>query len=165
MPGNKKPRKKKASGTVRAFKALQDGGPLLKHQPWKLQAVFGTVQGIVDRIDTQGTVDYNDEGTPMFHDPYDQCWYPIEPSLRGMCDAFDIHSSRFNRPVVTAGLLAFIKKLKDHEEVDDDDIAAARDSIYRMTVEASHMTSAYATAIVRDSQIKFALEDHLRENE
>jgi hypothetical protein len=156
MAGNKKPR--------RPYTPRWDqGNKLLMHEPWRLRAVFGTVEAIMDMIEQDDTITTDADGVPIFCDAFDGCWYPVEPSLRGMCDAFDIHSTRWSRPVLTDGLLNLITKLKNDEQLVEQDLRDARASINSMKREASHMSVEYAKAIVKDSQIKFALEDHIRE--
>ncbi|SIT50492.1 conserved hypothetical protein [Paraburkholderia piptadeniae] len=151
MPGTKKPRKPFRPSWNR-------GGVMLRTQPWKVAAVFGSVEKILDQLDTDGTITTAEDGTPLFRDDSDQCFYEMAPSLRGLTDAFDLHSSRNTRPVTTAGLLALLAKLEAKEEVDDDDIAIARESVRLMRAESMNFTADYANQIVRDTQIKFELE-------
>ncbi len=151
MSGTKKPRKQYRPSWNR-------GNAMLRHQPWKVAAVFGSVEKIIEQLDTDGTITTDEDGMPLFRDDFDGCFYAMAPSLRGLTDAFDLHSTRNNRPTTTAGLLALLAKLEAKEEVDDDDIAKARASVGMMRAEAMNFSAHYADRIVRDTQIKLELE-------
>jgi hypothetical protein len=151
MPGNKKPRKKH---TPRSRDDM-----LLRHQPWKVAQVFGTLDGIMHALETDGEFRLDEDDTPMYRDPFDQCWYPIGPSLRGMCDAFDIHAARKGIPEVTEGVRNLYTLIEEGQELCQTDLDMAYRAIAAMKREAMSMTSAYATQIVIDSQIKFELDD------
>lgn len=134
------------------------GGKLLRHEPWKISGVFGPIESIIDQLDTDGTVLTDDSGAALFVDHVDGDHYRMGPSLRGVTDAFDLHSRRNERPILTNGLAVLYLKLEGRHNIEQRDIDAARRSVSAMRSECAQMTSAYASRLVRDVQIQFELE-------
>ncbi len=94
MAGNKKPRKK--------YQPRWNGGNVkLKTEPWKVAAVFGPLENILDELESDGTVSSMPDGTPIFQDTNDGCWYPMAPALMGVVDAYEIHEKRTGRSMVS----------------------------------------------------------------
>jgi hypothetical protein len=155
MAGNKKARKPYQP-------KWNAGGRLLRHEMWKISAVFTPVEAIVEQLEHDGTVTTDESGAPVFSDRTEGCYYAMGPSIRGLTDAFDLHSNRNKRPILTNGLAVLCGKLELGHEITALDIAAAKRSIASMRQESAHMTSRYASALVADVQLKFELEDVMR---
>ena len=155
MPGNKK------TGKQRRPK-WNAGGTLLRHEPWKIAGVFAPIEAILSELERDGTVTTDQNGKPLFFDKTEGHCYAMGPSIRGLTDAFDLHSRRNNRPITTNGLAVLCLKLEMRREVEAADIAAAKRSVTAMRAESAHMTSAYASRLVRDVQISFELENVMR---
>lgn len=154
------------AGTKKTRKPYQPkwnaGGTLLRHEMWKISAVFTPVEAIVDQLERDGTVMTDENGVPVFSDRTEGCYYAMGPSIRGLTDAFDLHSNRHKRPILTNGLAVLCGKLELGHEITELDIAAAKRSIAAMRHEAAQMTSRYASALVQDVQLKFELEAAMR---
>lgn len=58
MAASKKPRKPHR-------KCWNAGGVLLKSEPWKVRAVFGPLEAILDQLEQHGTVDIAGNGAPV----------------------------------------------------------------------------------------------------
>jgi hypothetical protein len=138
------------------------GGTLLRHEMWKIAAVFAPIEAILAELEHDGTVTTDQNGKPLFFDKTEGHCYEMGPSIRGLTDAFDLHSRRNNRPITTNGLAVLCLKLEMRREVEAADIAAAKRSVAAMRAESAHMTSAYASRLVSDTQLKFELEDVMR---
>lgn len=151
MAGNNKPRK--------AHKpSWNNGGAKLKTQPWKLRSVFDPLESIIDQLEQEGTINTSDTGTPMFKDETDGHWYCSVSALNGVVEAYEIHEKRFGRNLNLEPLRQLSNKLQYGMLIFDSDTKAVRACLARMRLETMQMTSAYAKELVKDFQIKEALE-------
>lgn len=151
MAGTKKPRKA-------YHKTWNSGGVLLKSQPWKLRAVFSPLESILDQLERDGTVDCAANGVPVFKDENDGIWYCTVSALNGVIDAYEIHERRFNRNLHLEALRQLSNKLKYSMPLFESDTKAARECMARMRLETAQMTADYAKQLIKDFQIKEALE-------
>jgi len=134
------------------------GGPLLKTQPWKMRAVFGPLEAIVDQLEDEGTINTSADGTPMFRDQADGVWYCTVSALTGIYEAYEIHERRHRRNLNLEPLRRLAHKLQQGELIDDTDTRDVRSCIGRLRMETLQMTADYAKELVSDFQIKEALE-------
>lgn len=151
MAGNKKPRKQHRPG-------WNSGGVLLKSQPWKMKAVFGPLESILDQLERDGTVDCATNGAPVFKDNVDGHWYCTVSALNGVIEAYEIHERRYNRTLGLEPLRILSNKLQYGMPIFESDTKAARECLVRMRVETMQMTADYAKQLTKDFQIKEALE-------
>lgn len=151
MAGTKKPRKAYRPG-------WNSGGVKLMAQPWKLKAVFGPLEAILDQLEQDGTVDAAGNGAPVFKDEVDGHWYCTVSALNGVIDAYEIHERRYNRNLNLEPLRQLSNKLKYGMPIFESDTKACRAALQRMRVETMQMTADYARQMIKDFQIKEALE-------
>jgi len=151
MAGNKKPRKKRV-------KFWNSGGVTLKSQPIKMRLVFGPLESIIDQLEREGTVDCATNGTPIFKDDCDGHWYCTVSALNGVIDAYEIHERRHGRSLNLEPLRVLSNKLSYGMPIFESDTTAARACLGRMRAETMQMTSDYAAQLIKDFQIKEALE-------
>jgi len=157
MAGNKKPRKPRAQGWDR-------GSKLIKHEPWRLQAVFAPIEHIINELDENEEVLVmvdDGEEVPCFTHWLDGNTYPIKPSLEGLCDSFDMHAERWDRPFHSDGLRDLMRLLEDGADLCQLDLSRARDSIKAMRAEAALMTIRYASDLVTTTQIKIEIHNRM----
>lgn len=151
MSVSKKPRKSHRP-------AWNSGGVLLKSQPWKMQAVFGPLESILDQLERDGTVDIAGNGAPIFKDQNDGHWYCTVSALNGVIDAYEIHERRFSRSLNLEPLRRLSNKLRIGMPIFESDTKDSRACLARMRVETMRMTADYAKQLIKDFQIKEALE-------
>lgn len=157
MPANKKP-KARAQGWDR-------GGKLLRHEPWRIHSVFAPIDHILTELDqSEEVMIMVDDGVevPCFKHFMDGCTYPIKPSLEGLCDAFDMHCERFNRPGMSEGLRDLMQLLEDGADLCQMDIVRGRESVALMKREAACMTIRYASDLVQRSAIAIEIHNKLQ---
>jgi len=138
--------------------AWNAGGVLLKAQPWKIKLVFGPLEAIIDQLEQEGTITTSASGTPMFQDSAAGHWYCSVSALNGVIEAYEIHERRYNRALGLDPLRVLTNKLQYGTPIFESDTRAARACLARMRLETAQMTSEYAKGLVRDFQIKEALE-------
>ena len=151
MAGNKRPRKQHRP-------SWNAGGVLLKSEPWKLRAVFRPLECILDQLERDGTVDVTPSGVPIFKDSGDGNWYCTVTALNGVIEAYEIHERRHQRPLNLEALRVLSNKLKYGMPIFDSDTKSARGCLDRMRSETMLMTADYAKQLIKDFQIKEALE-------
>lgn len=152
MAGNKRPARK-------AYRQKCGGGNLkLKTEPWKVAAIFNPLTAILDQLEQDGTKDVAGNGTAIFKDHNDGCWYDSEVAIMGVVEAYEIHERRSGRLIDLGPLRQIANKLKYDMPIFAGDTAAARACLARMKAETLEMTANYAKQLVADFQIKEAIE-------
>lgn len=152
MAGNKKPRKQ--------YRPRWNGGNVrLKAEPWKVAAVFGPLENILDELESEGTVSTMPDGTPIFQDTNDGCWYPMAPALNGVVDAYEIHQTRTGRAMPLATLRQLAHKLEIQMPLFKADTDAARAALEALKAETMQMNAGYAKDLVRTVQIRIEFEE------
>ena len=131
---------------------------MLKSQPWKMKAVFGPLESILDQLEQNGTVDCATDGAPIFKDQNDGHWYCTVSALNGVIDAYEIHERRHGRLLNLGPLRKLSNKLKYGMPIFEGDTQECRACLQRMRLETMQMTAGYAKQLIKDFQIKEALE-------
>lgn len=143
---NKKYRPRLAGDTIK-----------LKMQPWKVAAVFGPLESILDQLEQHGTIDVAGD-RPVFRDHNDGHWYDTPAALVGVIGAYEIHEVRTGRPLQLEPLRRLANKLQYGMPVFSSDTEDCRACLVRMKAETIEMTAGYARDLIKDFQIKEALE-------
>jgi hypothetical protein len=147
MAGNRKP-------TRKAHRPKWNGaGVKLKTEPWKVAAIFNPLTAILDQLEQEGTIDVASNGTAIFKDHNDGCWYDSSVAIMGVVEAYEIHERRASRALDLGPLRQIANKLKYDMPITSDDTAAARACLVRMKAETIEMTSGYAKQLITDFQI------------
>lgn len=149
---SKKPRTKK-------YSPRKAGDVKLKFQPWKIRFVFQPLVNILDQLEQDGTVNTSASGTPMFKDEKDGHWYCTVSALNGVIDAYEIHERRHDRDLGLEPLRILSNKLQYGMPVFESDTESVRACLSRMRQETMQMTADYAKQLIKDFQIKEALEN------
>jgi hypothetical protein len=136
----------------------------LKMQPWKVAAVMNPLLAIVDQLEHQGVIDVTRSGRAVFKDPSDGYWYDTPVAIIGVVDAYEIHVRRTGIDLRLDALRRLANKIEYHMPVMAEDTNAARDCLDRIRVATLEMTAGYAKQLVKDFQIKEAIEETLGES-
>ena len=131
----------------------------LKMQPWKIKAVFDPLLAIIEQLEREGTKDVAPDGTAIFKDHVDGCWYDSHVALIGVCEAYEIHELRSGMPLNMEPLRRLANKLKYDMPVFESDTQDVRACFDRMRAATLEMTAGYARELVRDTQIQEKLQE------
>lgn len=133
----------------------------LKMQPWKVAAVFDPLTAILDQLENEGTIDATQKGTAVFKDHCDGVWYDSSVAIMGVVEAYEIHEIRAGCSLELAGLRKLANKLQYGMPISADDTKAARACLGRMKAATIEMTAGYARDLIKDFQIKEALQKEM----
>ncbi|WAL81498.1 hypothetical protein OYT13_16800 [Pandoraea sp. XJJ-1] len=151
MAASKRPRK--------PYRPGRNGcGVLLRAEPWKVAAVFGPLEQILDELEGEGTVSAMPNGTPIFQDTNDGCWYEMVPALAGFVDAYEIHESRCGRAMPLEPLRLLARKLEVSMPLFDTDTVPARAALAVLKAETMNMRADYARDLVQTVRIQVEME-------
>ena len=131
--------------------------PLLRHQPWRIYAVFEPIETILTRMERDGTIDAA-SGVPVFCEHGAGGWYEVGPALEGVLQFHEIAASRYGMPCDLAGLQRVAKKLDVGAPIFEADIAAARASINSCKRQAMGLRQSQAIDIIDTVRISMALD-------
>lgn len=151
MAVSKRPRKQHRPGRTGC-------GIRLRAEPWKVAAVFGPLERILDELECEGTVSAMPNGTPIFQDTNDGCWYEMVPALIGFVDAYEIHQSRCGRAMPLEPLRLLARKLEVGMPLFDTDTVPARAALATLKAETMNMRADYARDLVQTVRIQVELE-------
>jgi hypothetical protein len=127
----------------------------LKMQPWKVKAVFDPLYAIIDELEQDGTVNIESTtGNAIFKDPIEGQWHDMYAALMGVLDAYEIHEKRVGRVLAMEPLRQLADKLKNGDELYEEDTVAVRACLARMRAETLEMTAGYARDLVKDMQLQ-----------
>lgn len=154
MPGNKRHRK--------PHRPVSPLSAKLRTQPWRVAAVFGPLEAVIAQIEQSGTVTADGQGTPIFKDGNDGCWYATVPAIEGIVDAYQTHEVRSGRPMPLDRLRQFARKLEYASPLTLADCAAVKEDIAVLRRETMSMTIDYASSLVTTTQIKIELQEQER---
>jgi hypothetical protein len=150
------------TATKRRNKAYRPRDPesiKLRMQPWTVAAVMNPLLAIVDQLEHQGVIDVTRSGQAVFKDYNDGYWYDTPAAIRGVIDAYAIHERRIGAELHLDALRRLANKIEYHMPVMVDDTAAARDCLDRIRAVTLEMTAGYAKQLIKDFQIKEAIEE------
>ncbi|AHB08507.1 hypothetical protein U875_14155 [Pandoraea pnomenusa 3kgm] len=152
MSRQKKPRNKRYSP------GRNGCGVRLRAELWKVAAVFGPLEQILDELEGEGTVSATLNGTPIFQDTNDGCWYEMVPALTGFIDAYEIHESRCGRAMPLEPLRLLARKLDVGMPLFDTDTVPARAALATLKAETMNMRADYARDLVQTVRIQVEQE-------
>lgn len=147
-----------ASKRKKQYRPRPVGGVKLSTQPWRVVAVFGPLEAILQQIEQDGTVTTDKQGMPIFRDNNDGCWYATTPAIEGIIDAYQTHEHRSGRPMPLDSLRRLASKLEYASPLTLGDCAAVKRDLTVLRRETMSMTLDYAASLVRTTQIKIELE-------
>lgn len=151
-----------AAKRQKAYRPRPIGEAKLRTQPWRVAAVFAPLEAIIRQIEQDGTVTTDKQGTPIFQDLGDRCWYATTPAIEGIIDAYQTHEIRSGRQMPLDSLRQFANKLQYASPLTLEDCAAVKRDLTLLRQETMGMTIAYASSLVTTTQLKIELEQQER---
>lgn len=131
--------------------------PLLRTQPWKILAVFGPIERILHRLESDGTVEVTGRQV-VFKEDSTGGWYDVVAALRGVIDFHQLAAERYGIPAETAALVKFANKLQLDSPIFEADIAAVRSDIVSCKQQAMRLRVSEAESILRTVQVSAELD-------
>lgn len=129
----------------------------LRHQLWKVHAVFSPLESIIDQLEQHGTIDETPSGQAVFKN-HEGDWFDTAAAVIGVVEAYEIHEIRTGRPLNLAPLRQLANKLQYRMPIFESETKAVRECLARMKAETLEMTAGYARDLIKDFQIKEALQ-------
>ena len=102
--------------------------PLLKHQPWRIFAVFHPLESVLDRLERDGTVDAVGRQI-VFREASAGDLYDLPAALRGVIEFYRLAQEKYGLDAETGAMEKFANKLDYGMPVFEEDLAAVRADI------------------------------------
>lgn len=135
--------------------------PLLRTRPWKIYAVFGPLESILNQIEKDGTV-MACGNQIVFLEDGSGGWYDAVAALHGVIEFHQIAEMRYGLAVDTAQLIKLANKLDSGAPIFESDIQAARESINHCKRQAGQLRESQACDLVDTVRISMEM-DKIRE--
>lgn len=124
----------------------------------KLDIVFGIIERILTDMEQTGEVETMPDGTPIYFNEADQCYYPIAGSFHSICDTFDMLAETHRWTPQPPGLRDLAKKFDYGMVMAQHDTDAARVTIAWMrecmlTITPNQFTQASMVINQRDELV------------
>ena len=121
--------------------------PLLKHQPWRIFAVFHPLESVLDRLEREGTVDAVGRQI-VFREESRGELYDLPAALRGVIEFHQLAEVKYSIDGETGVMEKFANKLEYGMPVFESDIAAVRENIATCKRQAMALRVSQATALI-----------------
>ena len=121
--------------------------PLLKHQPWRIFAVFHPLESVLDRLEREGTVDTVGRQI-VFREESAGELYDLPAALRGVIEFHQLAEVKYSIDGETGAMEKFANKLEYGMPVFESDIAAVRENIATCKRQAMALRVSQATALI-----------------
>jgi len=116
------------------------------------------IDSILAQIDNHGTLNVDERGVAVYFNHMDGQTYETAPALRGVRDFFEMWSVRHGQALQLAALEQFIEQVDQVRPISDADISAMQVQLAVLRCVASRMSPADAADLVRQTQVKEAME-------
>lgn len=131
--------------------------PLLRHQPWKIAAVFFPIEHILSRLEIDGTVEVAGRQV-VFKEDMKGGWYDAVAALRGVIQFHELAASRHNLPVDVSAMVRFANKLESGSPIFEPDLEAMKTCIDACKRQAMKLRVSEATSIVDTIRISAEID-------
>lgn len=131
--------------------------PLLRTQPWRIVTVFGPIERILHRLETDGTVEVAGQYV-VFKEDGRGGWYDAVAALRGVIQFHELASTRHKLPIDVQPLVKFANKLEASSPLFEEDIAKVRSCIAACKRQALQLRLSQADDIVKTIQISMRID-------
>lgn len=121
--------------------------PLLKHQPWRIFAVFHPLEAVLDRLERDGTVDSVGRQI-VFREEAAGDLYDLPAALRGVIEFHQLVETKFGFSAETGAMDKFANKLEYGMPVFEQDLAAVRENITACKRQAMALRVSQAAALI-----------------
>lgn len=131
--------------------------PLLRTQPWRMTMVFGPIERILHRLESEGTVEVAGRHV-VFKEDGRGGWYDAVAALRGVIEFHQLAQSRYGYPADVEALIKFANKLEAGAPIFEADIAQVRACIDSCKRQALQLRLSQADDIVKTIQISMRID-------
>ena len=131
--------------------------PLLRTQPWRMTMVFGPIERILHRLESEGTVEVAGRHV-VFKEDGRGGWYDAVAALRGVIEFHQLAQSRYGYPADVEALIKFANKLEAGAPIFEADLAQVRACIASCKRQALQLRLSQADDIVKTIQISMRLD-------
>ena len=121
--------------------------PLLKHQPWRIFAVFHPLESVLDRLERDGTVDTVGRQI-VFREESAGELYDLPAALRGVIEFHQLAEVKYGIEGETSSMEKFANKLQYGMPVFEQDLAAVRENITACKRQAMALRISQATSLI-----------------
>jgi len=121
--------------------------PLLKHQPWRIFAVFHPIESVLDRLERDGTVDTVGRQI-VFREESVGDIYDLPAALRGVIEFHQLAQSKYGITAETGAMEKFANKLDYGMPVFEEDLAAVRANITSCKRQAMSLRVSQAVGLI-----------------
>lgn len=136
----------------------------LRHDPWRLKSVFDPLTNILDQLERDGTLTVmGEEEQPVFKDLGNGRWYDMPAALLGFVELFELYEVRYKAVLPLAPLRQLHTKIIEGQDIEMDDIKAARESSATLHTACLDLTIIEAEELVNDFLLKEALNGNVIE--
>jgi 23S rRNA maturation mini-RNase III len=129
---------------------------LLKTQPWRVRAILDPLDAALSDLMDRG-LDVA-EGAAIFK-VTGRGVYQLAPAIEGVLAVIHIAKTRHGWLIDETPLERIMRRLKTDAIIFPHDVSAARHTVANLYPLFLHMRVTEAEALMRDAQIRFALED------
>ena len=131
--------------------------PLLRTQPWRMTMVFGPIERILHRLESEGTVEVAGRHV-VFKEDGRGGWYDAVAALRGVIEFHQLAQSRHGHPADVEALIKFANKLEAGAPIFEADLAQVSAGIASCKRQALQLRLSQADDIVKTIQISMRLD-------
>ena len=131
--------------------------PLLRTQPWKVMAVLSPIEGILKRLESDGTVDAIGRQI-VFTESSSGERFDLPEAIRGVVDFHELAASKYGLPIDVDALRRFANKLHAGSPIFEADVEASRRCLKACWSQAMQLRVSQAAELVRTVQIGAEIE-------
>ena len=131
--------------------------PLLRTQPWKVMAVLSPIEGILKRLEKDGTVDSIGRQI-VFTESSSGERFDLPEAIRGVVDFHELAASKYGLPIDVDALRRFANKLSAGSPIFESDVEASRRCLQARWSQAMQLRVSQAAELVRTVQIGAEIE-------
>ena len=131
--------------------------PLLRTCPWRVMAVFGPIERVLHRLETDGTVEASGRQI-VFKEDGNGGWYDLPAALIGVVDFHELAASRHRLPIDVSAMRRFANKLESGSPIFEQDLEAVKACIAACKQQSLKLRVSEATDIVDTIRIGAEIE-------
>lgn len=131
--------------------------PLLRTCPWKITLVFGPIERVLHRLESDGTVDAIGKQI-VFNEHGNGGRYDLVAAIRGVVEFHELAATKYGLPVNLDALTKFANKLEAGAPIFEQEIPAIRACIAECKKQALQLRVSQAADIVDTVRIRAEIE-------
>lgn len=143
---------------TKKYKPRELGDVTMRALPWKVDLIMAPFTDLIHEIETKGTIDIDNKGTPVFLDKVYGEIYPVVDAAKGFIEMWEIFERRKNVSLSLTPLSQFISRLQYSSPITEIELKAAKLSIENIRKAIYSMSWKEAIELAHDASIKFEIE-------